>query len=316
MIPHWGPPSRLPLLPPVEVALARPVQAFPDPAGRRLAYEPKFDGHRVLIFRTEDDVLLQARSGRIVTTAFPDLRDAAEGLPAGTVLDGEVVVWTGGRTDFAAVQKRAAATRARAARLARELPASYAAFDLLAAGDQDLRPLAYERRRARLVALLEPYGPPLQPVPMTTDPELAATWYDTLPEVGVEGLVIKSLGQPYRAGRHWWKLRHSETREAVVVGVVGPRHHPRSLALVLPGDDDPVVSTPLSPAVRAQISAALRGLPAAPEPTAAGPAPTAKDMVGTEISYRPVTPELTVEVRQDSTARHAATTVVRLRGPE
>ncbi|MGO4423033.1 ATP-dependent DNA ligase, partial [Streptomyces sp. MCAF7] len=237
-------------------------------------------------------------------------------LPAGTVLDGEVVVWTGGRTDFAAVQKRAAATRARAARLARELPASYAAFDLLAAGGEDLRPLAYERRRARLVALLEPYGPPLQPVPMTTDPELAATWYDTLPASGIEGLVIKSLGQPYRAGRHWWKLRHSETREAVVVGVVGPRYHPRSLALVLPGADDPVVSTPLSPAVRAQITAALRGLPAPAEPPGTEPAPTAMDMVGTEISYRPVAPELTVEVRRDRTARHAATTVMRLRAPE
>ncbi|MET7932682.1 ATP-dependent DNA ligase [Streptomyces sp. NPDC005322] len=304
-----------PVEPPVDVALARTVPTLPEaPPGRGLAYEPKFDGHRLLIFRLADSVRMQARSGRIVTRAFPDLEAAARELPAGTVLDGEVVVWTGGRTDFAAVQKRAAAAGAtRAARLARELPASYAAFDLLATGEEDLRPLPYEQRRARLTELLEPYGPPLQAVPMTTDRETAATWYQALTDIGVEGLVIKALDQPYRPGRHWRKLRHSETRDAVVVGVVGPRLRPRSLALVLPGDDAPVISTPLAPAVRSQLGAALSGLPE-PEPSA--PEHVGTDTVGALIAYRPVAPELTVEVRQDSTARHAATTVVRLRGPD
>ncbi|MBL1099461.1 ATP-dependent DNA ligase [Streptomyces coffeae] len=304
-----------PLLPPVEVALARAVPSLPVAReGQRLAYEPKFDGHRLVIFRLEDAVRMQARSGRIVTRAFPDLEAAARPLPPGTVLDGEVVVWAGGRTDFASVQKRAfAATGSRAARLARELPASYAAFDLLAQGGEDLRPLPYAQRRARLMALLEPLGPPLQAVPMTTDPELAATWYEALTAIGVEGLVVKNLDEPYRAGRHWRKVRHAETRDAVVVGVVGPRLRPRSLALVLPGDDDPVVSSPLSPAVRAQLAAALRELPEAEPPAPPGELPTALDTVGTRITYRPIPPELTVEVRQESTVRHAATTVTRLR---
>ncbi|WP_431774832.1 ATP-dependent DNA ligase [Streptomyces cucumeris] len=307
-----------PLLPPVEVALARPVPSLPLPEeGRRLAYEPKFDGHRLVIFRLEDTVRMQSRSGRIVTRAFPDLDAAARPLPPGTVLDGEVVVWAGGRTDFASVQKRAfAATDSRAARLARELPASYAAFDLLALAGTDLRPLPYEQRRARLMALLEPLGPPLQAVPMTTDPELAATWYESLTAIGVEGLVVKSLDEPYRVGRHWRKVRHAETRDAVVVGVVGPRLRPRSLALVLPGDDAPLVSSPLSPAVRAQLAVALRDLPEPGPPPPADDLPTALDTVGTRIAYRPIAPELTVEVRQESRTRHAATTVIRLRGGE
>ncbi|WAP57761.1 ATP-dependent DNA ligase [Streptomyces sp. S465] len=309
-------PRELPLRPPVDVALARVVPTLPTaPPGRRLAYEPKFDGHRLLIFRLEDAVRMQARSGRIVTRAFPDLAAAARPLPPGTVLDGEVVVWTGGRTDFAAVQKRAfAASESRAGRLARELPASYAAFDLLAIGTEDLRPLPYALRRARLMALLEPLGPPLQAVPMTTDPETATAWYEALPEIGVEGLVIKDLDQPYRPGRHWRKLRHSETRDAVVVGVVGPRLRPRALALVLPGDDAPVISAPLAPDVRAQLATALRDLPESQPPPAQ--LPTAPDRVGVEIAYRPIDPDLTVEVRQESTVRHAATTVIRLRTPD
>ncbi|WFB11618.1 ATP-dependent DNA ligase [Streptomyces sp. LX-29] len=323
--------------------MARPIQTFPAPAaGRRLAYEPKFDGHRVLIFRTEEEVLLQARSGRIITRAFPDLVTAALRLPAGVVLDGEVVVWTEGRTDFAAVQQRAAAPPARAARLARRRPASYAAFDLLAAEGRDLRPRPYDERRAALVALLEPHGPPIQPVPMTTDRGEAAEWYESLRAVGVEGLVVKGLAQPYRAGRYWLKLRHSDTRDAVVVGVVGPRYRPRALALALPGDDTPVVSTPLDAALRARLAEPLRRLQrdardgaaaegaeadrdaeaatdgaAAPEFEAPEvPEAIAHDMVGAEVAYRPVPPELTVEVRADTTPRHAAVTVIRLRAPD
>ncbi|MFD3555213.1 ATP-dependent DNA ligase [Streptomyces goshikiensis] len=197
-------------------------------------------------------VVLQARSGRIVTAAFPDLAAAARQLPAGTVLDGEVVVWHEGRTDFALVQRRAAATAARAAVLAQSLPASYAAFDVLELAGLDLRARPYERRRALLVDLLLPLGPPLQPVPMTTDPELAETWYETLPASGIEGLVVKRLDQPYPAGRRGWrKLRHTNVRDAAVVGYTGSPRRPVALVLVLPvGDETPLVSSPLSAALR------------------------------------------------------------------
>lgn len=297
--------ARAVLRPPVEVALARPVERLPRGTG--LAYEPKFDGHRVVLLRDPDRVLLQARSGRIVTDSFPDLVTAAEALPAGTVLDGEVVVWTEGRTDFAAVQKRAMARRGRAAELARRLPASYAAFDLLATGTTDLRPLPYRRRRTALTGLLAPVGPPVQAVPMTTDEEVASLWYETLTANGIEGLVVKRLDGPYRGGRRdWRKLRHSDTRDAVVAGVTGSRTHPRALAVVLPGDDTPVLTSPLAPAVRAQLAGALAALPPGGEPAAAGAVTTD----GTP--YLPVPPVLTVEVRQSST-RHPLTTVSRLR---
>lgn len=303
---------RLPLRPPVEVALARSIQRLPR--GPRLAYEPKFDGHRLVVLRTDDGVALQARSGRIVTGVFPDLAAAAEALPAGTVLDGEVVVWTEGRTDFAAVQKRALAGHGRAAELARALPASYAAFDLLTTAADDCRPWPYERRRAGLTDLLAPLGPPLQAVPMTTEPELAALWYETLPASGIEGLVVKRLDQPYRGGRRdWQKLRHSDTRDAVVAGVMGSRARPHALALILPGDDTPVLSSPLTPAVRARLAEALTALPELPAADERARGQRAETTDGTP--YVPVPPSLTVEVQQTST-RHPLTTVSRLRGPE
>ncbi|MDI3385989.1 ATP-dependent DNA ligase [Streptomyces sp. B-S-A8] len=301
------PPPARPPAPPVRVALAESVAELPTEGP--WAYEPKFDGHRLVLFRGAGPrgVLLQARSGRTVTAAFPDLAEAARALPEGTVVDGEVVVWTQGRIDFAAVQRRAAATPGRAPELARTLPASYAAFDLLAEAGADLRARAYGERRERLLALLAPLGPPLQPVPMTTDPELAALWYESLRATGVEGLVIKRLDQPYPSGRRaWLKLRHSDTRDAVVVGFTGSPARPQALVLVLPGDDDPLLSSPLAPAVRARAAELL-------------PAPDGEagmNAIGFgDITYRTVPAELTAEVRQQAT-RHRTAAVVRFRSPE
>ncbi|UUS32948.1 ATP-dependent DNA ligase [Streptomyces changanensis] len=297
---------RAPVVPPVRVALARTVGTLPRDPGR-LAYEPKFDGHRMVLFRgAGDEVALQARSSRLVTAAFPDLAAAALALPEGTVLDGEVVVWTGGRTDFAAVQGRAAATPGRAPALARRLPASYAAFDVLAADGVDLRPRPYARRRERLVDLLDALGPPLQAVPMTTDPDTARDWFDTLPGIGVEGLVVKRLDEAYKGGaRAWRKLRHTDTRDAVVVGFTGPAQRPAALVLVLPDDDTPVVSSPLTPPLRARAGAVLRTLPA-------GEGGTATAVGLGEVAYRSVPPALEVEVAQGTT-RHTVTTVLRLK---
>ncbi|MCX5385656.1 ATP-dependent DNA ligase [Streptomyces sp. NBC_00083] len=290
--------------PPFTVALAEAVGRLPRGAG--WAYEPKFDGHRMVVFRDADRVVLQARSGRIVTAAFPDLADAARELAPGTVLDGEVVVWTEGRTDFAAVQRRAAATAARAPLLARRLPASYAAFDLLADAGSDLRAEPYAFRRGRLVEVLAPLGPPLQAVPMTTSVETALTWYETLPASGIEGLVAKRLDAPYRSGhRAWRKLRHTDTREAAVVGHTGSPARPAALVLVLPGDDVPVVSSPLPAALRVEAGRAL--------------APLADEGVGTavaagrgEVAYRAVAVGLLAEVEW-ATTRHAGAVVLRLR---
>ncbi|MFG2394800.1 hypothetical protein ACGFYF_38870 [Streptomyces lavendulae] len=142
------------------------------------------DGHRTVIGRTDDSVVLDARSGRIVTPVWMDLALAAQKtLRPGTVLDGEAVIWRNGAIDFPAVQARAASTPVRARELAAALPASYAAFDLIAHPDPslgDVRGRPYVERRRLLLELLEDVGPPLQPVPATDDREVAMTCYQVL----------------------------------------------------------------------------------------------------------------------------------------
>ncbi|MEU4567040.1 hypothetical protein [Micromonospora sp. NPDC023956] len=89
--------------------LAAPVDEVP--AGPNLLYEPKWDGWRCLAFRGHDGVYLQSRAGRNLTLYFPDITRAVRTLPAGTVLDGELIVWDRGRTNFAQLQRRITAGR-------------------------------------------------------------------------------------------------------------------------------------------------------------------------------------------------------------
>ncbi|MFJ9029786.1 hypothetical protein ACIRQP_14880 [Streptomyces sp. NPDC102274] len=97
---------------PVDVALAKAVPVLP--AGEGWWYEPKFDGHRTIMARNPEAVVLYARSGRIVTPWWQDLARAGKQLLPGTVLDGEAVIWTGHHIDFSAAQSRAASAPARA----------------------------------------------------------------------------------------------------------------------------------------------------------------------------------------------------------
>ncbi|MET9223551.1 hypothetical protein ABZX65_32980 [Streptomyces sp. NPDC003300] len=157
-------------------------------------------------------VRCQARSGRDSTRSWPDLAAAGTALEPGTVLDGEAVVFTGGVIDFSAAQSRMASSPARAAALARDLPASYAVFDILATARLgDVRPWPWTQRRQLLLDTLEPLGPPIQPVPATDGRDVALAWYETLRAQGIEGLVAKRGDGRYRAGRIWKKappLRH------------------------------------------------------------------------------------------------------------
>lgn len=57
-----------------------------------------------MLRRTDDTVILYARSGRVVTPYWMDLAVAGMELRPGTVLDGEAVIWRDDRLDFGAAQ--------------------------------------------------------------------------------------------------------------------------------------------------------------------------------------------------------------------
>ncbi|MFD6563087.1 ATP-dependent DNA ligase [Micromonospora profundi] len=212
--------------------LAAPVDEVPESAG--LVHEPKWDGWRVIAFRGDDGVYLQSRAGRNLTTYFPDITRAIRAaVPAGAVLDGELIVFERGRTNFAQLQRRVTAGRG-LLRLARECPAHYVLFDLLAdAGGQVLLNLPLSERRARLERLLADAPPQLTLTPQTTDMREVWDWLTNWTvATGIEGVVTKRLTGRYEPGkRGWWKYRTRITTEAVAGGVSGSLRRPDTVLL-------------------------------------------------------------------------------------
>lgn len=272
------------------------------PVGSNLHYEPKFDGHRLVMWRTEETVRLQTRSGRDVTRQWLDLALAGMQLPASLVLDGEGVVYVDGRVDFGAAQSRSNSSPARARLLAEAHPAAYAVFDVLQHPMHgDVRGWAWVRRRALLEQVLEEYsmGPPIQAVPTTTDVALARVWYDALRVQGIEGLVVKGGATTYRGGsRQWMKVRHAETVDARVVGHTGPASRPRAVAVQLP--DGRIA---LSQALKAPLAAWVAHL-------LEGASPGRQAWTGDGERYLKVDVDAVVEVLSGTT-RHSVVTVTR-----
>ena len=75
-------------------------------------------------------------------------------LPAGCVVDGEIVIATPQGLDFDALQLRLHPAQSRTAKLARETPASFVAFDLLAVGGDNIMATPQWDRRENLEKLL------------------------------------------------------------------------------------------------------------------------------------------------------------------
>src|ERR1700731_1782283 len=132
----WGVP--LPVTPPVLPMLAKRVGVLPD--GGDWIFEPKWDGFRALVFRDEDEILIQSRDEKPLNRYFPELLDTfRSALPVRCVLDGEIVIVQNNELDFDALQLRLHPAASRVKLLSQQIPSSFVFFDLLCQGDRDLR---------------------------------------------------------------------------------------------------------------------------------------------------------------------------------
>jgi ATP-dependent DNA ligase len=205
-------------VPPIEPMLAKLADELP-PAGDYL-YEPKWDGFRAIVFRQDDDVFIQSRDLRPLDRYFPELHDVLLArLPAGCVIDGEIVIAGPKGLDFDALQLRLHPAASRVAKLAKESPAAFVGFDLLALDGQDLRAAPQRERRSRLEALLADAQPPIHLTPMTRDRAVAVEWLDRFEGAGLDGVIAKPEMGSYEPGkRAMIKVKHARTAECVIAG--------------------------------------------------------------------------------------------------
>jgi ATP-dependent DNA ligase len=259
---------------PTPVMLARLEETIPAEAALPggVAYEPKWDGFRLLAqVLDEGEVRLWSRRGTDLTSGFPEVVDALRTqVPAGTVLDGEVVIWEGDRLAFGLLQSRLTKSPRTVERLARETPASFVGFDVLWSGGQDLRPLPWDERRRQLEAVASGWSPPLNLSPVTYDEATARVWFRDLAVAGIEGLVVKGRSQAYLGERRWLKVKHRNTLEVVCAAVVGLLNRPNLIVAGLPLDEGAELAivgrtVPLSAAESKLVGSHL-SLPVGPHP--------------------------------------------------
>jgi len=206
-------------MPPVAPMLARPASTVPEEAG--LTYEPKWDGFRCLVFRDGDEVDLRSRNDRPLARYFPEVVDAVRRtVPDRVVLDGELIAFSGGVADFSALLGRLHPAASRVERLAARTPARFVAFDLLAAGSDDLTGTPFEARRSRLLDSVVDGDEAVVATPATADAGEAHRWLETFTGSGLDGVVAKEATLRYLPGkRAMVKVKGDRTADCVVAGL-------------------------------------------------------------------------------------------------
>jgi DNA ligase 1 len=179
--------------------------------------EWKYDGIRGQVVKRAGQVWVWSRGEELVTERFPEIVALAQGLPDGTVLDGEIMVWKsgdggeGGPAPFALLQQRIGRKNL-TRKVLDEAPVTFVAYDLLEQDRQDIRALPQRERRARLEALLQGTGFKVSPVASASSWLEFARRREQSRELGVEGFMLKRLDAAYGTGRTkaeglWWKWK-------------------------------------------------------------------------------------------------------------
>ena len=210
--------ARLPVQPPVQPMLAKAVAGIPDRDD--LAFEPKWDGFRCVVFRSGNEVHLGSRNTKPLTRYFPELIDPIrDQLPDRCVFDCEIIVAIDNHLEFDSLQQRIHPAESRVNMLAEQTPADVVAFDLLALDDRDLRVEPFRSRRAELEMVFADVLQPLHLTPLTLDHEIAGEWFTRFEGAGLDGLIAKPLEERYLENkRSQFKVKHVRTADAVVAG--------------------------------------------------------------------------------------------------
>jgi len=190
------------------------------PDGPGLLYEPKWDGFRCIVFRGET-VVLQSRKEEDFSYLFPEVVAACERLPAGTTLDGELVIVGESGLEFDLlsnrIRPRSEAGGWKITSLSEATPAQFVAFDCLEFGGDDISQQPFADRRRVLEGIDLPAGMHLTPI--TDDPQVARDWFSLFEGAGLDGVVCKPADAQYTPGkRTMLKVKHVRTADVVVAG--------------------------------------------------------------------------------------------------
>jgi bifunctional non-homologous end joining protein LigD len=210
-----GDPEPIPSLSPMLATLV--AEPFDDD---NWIFEPKWDGVRAIATCSEDDTMLLSRNQNEITTTYPELAKLHERLVCfDAIVDGEIVAMHKGRPSFERLQSRINLQNAHdIARVAKEIPISFVAYDVLYLDGRSLIKTPIEERKAILDELIV-VSDSVQVSPWVRAE--GTTLYEAASAQSLEGIVAKKLGGPYRPGRRakdWLKVKTTSEADLVVGG--------------------------------------------------------------------------------------------------
>ena len=294
-----------PPLPPMEALSVDKV-----PTGDGWQYEPKWDGFRCLVFRDDDEIELQSKSGRMLTRYFPELVEAVRATKAKRfVLDAEIVVPQGDAFSFDALLQRIHPAPSRVRRLSQETPARLIVFDLLAGsngGSLVGEPLRERRRKLEAFAARYLGKESIQLSPATTKLSEAKGW---LKRVGatLDGIIAKRIDLDYRSGERTGMQKIKNFRSAdCVVGGFRYNEGKREVGSLLLGlyDADGLLhhvgfTSSIANHEKKALTAKLEKLIAEPGFTGNRPGGPSRWSTARSADWQPLKPKLVAEVRYD-----------------
>ena len=183
--------------------------------------EWKYDGIRGQVIKRAGQVWIWSRGEELMTERFPEIVALAQPLPDGTVLDGEILVWTsvadslqspdGRPASFALLQQRVG-RKTLGKKILADAPVTFMAYDLLEFAGQDLRAAPQQQRRQALEQLLTGSRLKISPVERLVSWQEFAILRTESRQRGVEGFMLKRLDAAYGTGRSkadglWWKWK-------------------------------------------------------------------------------------------------------------
>ena len=182
--------------------------------------EWKYDGIRGQIVKRAGQVWIWSRGEELVTERFPELVALAAGLPDGTVLDGEILVWAdnsgnGVPAAFALLQQRIG-RKTLGKKILQDAPVTFMAYDLIEVAGEDIRAQPQEARRVQLEQLLAATDFKLSPVEKLTSWAGFASLRRESRDRGVEGFMLKALSSAYGTGRQ--KRGQSPNSPSAILG--------------------------------------------------------------------------------------------------
>ena len=191
-------------------------------------YERKLDGIRCLAIRGGDGVHLYSRNDLSQNARYPELVDALNAeAQTDFVVDGEVVAFTGNRTDFGKLTQRHRLGPDR-------VRVFYYVFDVLYVAGRDTTQLPQRTRKAVLWRALSFHGNVRSTPHRNRDGE---AYYRHACAKKWEGLIAKRAGAAYVHGRSrdWLKFKCAAEQELVIGGYTAPKGSRTVLGALLVG---------------------------------------------------------------------------------